>query len=720
MDIDQSGEIIDNAAGGEGQADDSASRQLVLPGNSQPSRIFVLPQEKRPFFPGQAMPLLLDAKAWAPTIAAMQKEQHSVIGLLATKTDFSDRPLSEATSDDLYEMGTLCRIHRVHQVENQLQVLVEGVTRFRIGNWLSNSNPLSAAVRYPVEPTQSESQGQDVKAYAVAIINMIKELIPLNPLYGEELKAFLNRFNPNEASLLADFAAALTSASKADLQNVMNTTALLPRLELVVELLHKELEIAKAQMDIRDHVEGAIQGHQREAFLRQQLKFIQEELGLSKDDKSNDLDTFKDRLEGVALPEAVASRLEDERQKLSLLEPGSPEYGVVRNYLDWLTSLPWSRVSEDVQDLERAAKTLEKHHEGLSEVKERIVEFLGLGLMKGDVAGSIICLVGPPGVGKTSLGRAVAEALGRKFYRFSVGGMRDEAEIKGHRRTYVGALPGRLVQALKATSVANPVIMLDEIDKIGASYQGDPASALLEVLDPEQNDNFSDHYLDVPVDLSKVLFICTANQLDTIPGPLLDRMEVIRLAGYVAKEKLAIARKHLLPRALKRAGLKARGELQIDAPALRLIVEDYAREAGVRRLDKLLATVVRKAVTKILRGAEKPIKVTRDDLVDYLGEPPFPLEAHEHGVGVVTGLAWTAMGGATLPVEASVVHRNHAGLKLTGQLGEVMRESASIAVSYITANATTFSAKADFFADANLHVHVPAGATPKDGVKLWI
>jgi len=456
MDIEQTGEIVDEEPG----------QQLVLPGDAHPTRIFILPQDNRPFFPGQAMPLVLDAAAWAPTIAAMRKEKHEVIGLIATRKDLAHRPPSQAEADDLFEMGTLCRIHRVQQVEDQLQVLLEGVTRFRVVNWLSGTNPLSAAVRYPVEPTQSEAQRSEVKAYAVAIINMIKELIPLNPLYGEELKVFLNRFNPNEASVLADFAAALTSGSKTDLQKVLDTASLLPRLELVVELLHKELEIAKAQTEIREHIEGEIQGHQREAFLRQQLKFIQEELGLSKDDKTNDLDTFAARLEGLTLPEAAVSRIEAERQKLGLLEPGSPEYGVVRNYLDWLTSLPWSRTSQDTQDLESAAKTLEKHHEGLAEVKERIVEFLALGLMKGDVAGSIICLVGPPGVGKTSLGRAVAEALGRKFYRFSVGGMRDEAEIKGHRRTYVGALPGRLVQALKQTSVANPVIMLDEVDKI--------------------------------------------------------------------------------------------------------------------------------------------------------------------------------------------------------------------------------------------------------------
>ena len=323
-----------------------------------------------------------------------------------------------------------------------------------------------------------------------------------------------------------------------------------PRLEWVVKLLHQEREIAKAQMEIRQHVEEEIQGRQREVVLRQQLKYIQQELGIEKDDRTAELEQFRERVAALTLSEPAQRRFEEEMQKLGLLEVGSSEYAVTRNYLDWLTALPWGRYSEDNFDLEAAERALDAHHEGLDDVKGRIVEFLALGQMKGDVGGSIICLVGPPGVGKTSLGRAIAAALERRFFRFSVGGMRDEAEIKGHRRTYIGALPGKLLQALKDAGTANPVVMLDEIDKIGASYQGDPASALLEVLDPEQNDSFRDHYLDVDFDLSKVLFICTANQLDTIPGPLLDRMEVIHLSGYLQDEKLAIARKHLLPRQL--------------------------------------------------------------------------------------------------------------------------------------------------------------------------
>ncbi|MFB3105436.1 MAG: endopeptidase La, partial [Pseudomonadales bacterium] len=420
------------------------------------------------------------------------------------------------------------------------------------------------------------------------------------------------------------------------------------------------------------------------------------------------------------VPEAAQKKIDDEIHKLSLLEVGSADYGVTRNYLDWLTSVPWGVYSKDTEDLDQATKILNSHHEGLDDVKERIIEFLALGIMKGDVAGSIICLVGPPGVGKTSLGRSIAEALNRKFYRFSVGGMRDEAEIKGHRRTYIGALPGKLIQALKDTEVANPVIMLDEVDKIGTSYQGDPASALLEVLDPEQNFSFRDHYLDVHFDLSKVLFICTANQLDTIPAPLLDRMEVIHLSGYLDKEKYAIARKHLLPRQLARAGLRKRGDVKIDAAALRKIIEGYSREPGVRRLDKTLASVVRKAVIKILQKAKKPISITKGDVEAYLGKPLYEKEPLEKGVGVITGLAWTALGGVTLPVEATRVHDRQAGLRITGQLGEVMQESANIAHSYVVANARQFQVPDGYFDNAFIHLHVPAGATPKDGPSAGI
>jgi ATP-dependent Lon protease len=701
MDIDQQGEVL--------QRGEDAGPRILLPSEILPVTIHVLPQEHRPFFPGQAFPLLMDAETWMPTLKSIQEHKHEVVGLIATRRDLDGMPAPR----DLHEMGTVCRIHRVHREGEQLQVLLEGLQRFRVRQWLREAPPLLANVQY--YPERGETRSEEQKAYAVAIINIIKELIPLNPLYGEELKVFLARSNPNEPSVLADFAASLTSASREDLQDVLETIPLQRRMEKVVRLLQRELEIARAQMEIRRHVEQEIQGRQREVVLRQQLKFIQQELGLTKDDKTAEIEAFRARLETRTVPEHAMRRIEDELKKLALLEPGSPEFGVTRNYLEWLTTLPWGVVSEDAKDLAAAARVLDRHHEGLEDVKERILEFLALGITKGEVAGSIICLVGPPGVGKTSLGRAVAEALNRKFYRFSVGGMRDEAEIKGHRRTYIGAMPGKLIQALRDTEVANPVIMLDEIDKIGVSYQGDPAAALLEVLDPEQNGTFHDHYLDVDVDLSRTLFICTANQLDTIPPPLLDRMEVIHLSGYLDSEKLLIARRHLWPRQLARAGLRKRGDLDVELPALRKLIEGYSREAGVRRLDKALATLVRKGVVKILRGATRPLKIRETDLEGYLGQPPFQTEALEKGVGIVTGLAWTALGGATLPVEATLIHRQSAALRLTGQLGNVMQESANIAYSYVRGHASDFGVAAGWFDDASLHLHVPAGATPKDG-----
>jgi ATP-dependent Lon protease len=405
--------------------------------------------------------------------------------------------------------------------------------------------------------------------------------------------------------------------------------------------------------------------------------------------------------------------------KLSILESGSPEYAVTRNYLDWLTQMPWGKFSKDKLDLNRARRILDHDHDGLEDVKKRIIEFLAVGSLKGEVAGSILLLVGPPGVGKTSIGRSVAKTLGRKFYRFSLGGMRDEAEIKGHRRTYIGAMPGKFVQAIKEMDVANPVIMLDEIDKIGASYHGDPASALLEVLDPEQNVDFLDHYLDVRFDLSKVLFICTANQLDTIPSPLLDRMEVIRLSGYITAEKVAIAKHHLWPKQLEKAGVK-RGQVSITEAAIRHIVEGYAREAGVRSLEKQLGRVVRKAVVDIVGGEKGPIRIGTQQVETYLDKPVFTHEKPLTGVGVVTGLAWTAMGGVTLSIEATRVHSINRGFKLTGKLGDVMRESAEIAHSYVSSHLKEFKGDPAFFDAAFVHLHVPEGATPKDGPSAGI
>ena len=672
-----------------------------------PDVLYLLPLTEKPFFPAQTLPLLMNEAPWLTTVEAIGETEHHMVGLVVVKPDNTD----DVKRADFRTVGTTVRIHHPVRADGKMQFIAEGVRRFRIVEWLSETAPYKVRVEYPGETGKPDSE--EIRAYSIAIINTIKDLLPLNPLYSEELKFFLNRFGPNEPSQLTDFAASLTTASKQALQEVLEAFALKKRMEKVLVLLKKELDVARLQSDIREKVDEKMSEQQREFFLRQQLKAIQKELGLAKDDKTAELDSFSERIAKLVLPAQAKKRIDEEMHKLSLLETGSPEYTVTRNYLDWLTVLPWGVHTQDKIDLEYAREILDRDHDGLEDVKDRIIEFLAVGAMRGEMAGSILLLIGPPGVGKTSIGKSVAEALGRKFYRFSVGGMRDEAEIKGHRRTYIGAMPGKFVQALKEVESANPVIMLDEIDKIGASFQGDPASALLEVLDPEQNADFLDHYLDVRFDLSKALFICTANDF-SIPSALLDRMEVIRLSGYITEEKVAIARHHLWPRVLEKSGLK-KNQLTITESALRHVIEGYAREAGVRNLEKQLKRVARKAVVKILAGASTPIKVGIREVEAYLDKPVFTREKPLSGVGVVTGLAWTAMGGATLPIEASRIHTLNRGFKLTGKLGEVMKESAEIAYSYVASHLKTYGAESTFFDTSFVHLHVPEGATPKDG-----
>jgi len=690
------------------KAGDLARADQVLPGV-----IHLLPVAARPFFPGQAVPLVMHARHWVPTLKAVSETEHKVLGVILVRSETAE----EATTEDFHPVGTACRVHRINEQDGMLQVLVECVQRFRLEGLVNPKTPFSAQVDYLAEPNGPPDE--QVKAYAMAVINTIKELLPLNPLYVEELRMFLDRFGPEDPSHLADFAASLTTSTKDQLQEVLELVDLLPRMEKVLVLLNNELELARAQQKIRSAVEERMHTQQREFFLREQLKAIQKELGIAKDDRTAEIDKFKERLKKLSLTEEAQKRVDEEMDKLAMLETGSPEYAVTRNYLDWITILPWGNHSKDKLNLKRARRILDKDHYGLKDVKERILEFLAVGIMKGEIAGSIILLAGPPGVGKTSVGRSIADALGRRFYRFSVGGIRDEAEIKGHRRTYIGAMPGKFLQAMKDAGTANPVIMLDEIDKIGASFHGDPASALLEVLDPEQNSDFLDHYLDLRFDLSKVLFVCTANQTDSIPGPLLDRMEVIQLAGYIASEKLQIARKYLLPRQIERAGLD-KGTIKLDTRTLRALIEGYARDAGVRHLEKQLGKIVRKGTVKLLEGLESPITVTGKDLKDYLGSPVFRDERRLTGPGLVNGLAWTAMGGATLNVEAVRTHSFTRGFKLTGQLGDVMKESAEIAYGYLVSRAAEFDADPAFFEKAFIHLHVPTGATPKDGPSAGI
>ncbi|WP_281647613.1 endopeptidase La [Parendozoicomonas sp. Alg238-R29] len=687
--------------------DNTGSTALILPHQNLPDKLYLIPATNRPFFPAQVQPLIFGSKPWEETIKRVAQTEEKALGL-SFIDDFSG---DAAEPDEFPEIGCAVKVHNIVEVDDQIQFIALGVQRFRIVNWLRRRPPFLVQVEYIQDQSEDE---ETLKAYAMALINAIKELLPLNPLYSEELKNYLNRFSPREPSPLADFAAAITTAPGSELQEVLETISIQRRMEKVLVLVRKEQEVAKLQSQISEEVNLKINKHQREFFLKEQLKVIQKELGIAKDDKTAEMEEFQKRMKKRDIPEAAKKKINEEMNKFSMLEIGSPEFSVTRNYLDWATSVPWNVVSEDNLDLTHARKVLDEDHDGLEDVKDRIIEFLAVGAYKQEVAGSILLLVGPPGVGKTSIGQSVANALGRKFYRFSLGGMRDEAEIKGHRRTYIGALPGKLVQALKEVDVSNPVIMLDEIDKIGASFRGDPASALLEVLDPAQNSEFLDHYLDMRIDLSKVLFVCTANQLDTIPGPLLDRMDTLRLSGYITQEKVAIARNHLWPKQLKKAGLK-KSQLKISDATLKALVEGYARESGVRHLEKLLSRIIRKAVLRILDDRDLKIKIGVKDLDDYLGKPYFSKEKVLQGVGVITGLAWTSMGGATLPVEATRVHSLRPGFRLTGRLGETMKESAEISYSYIMSHLKKLGAPEDYFNSSFIHLHVPEGATPKDG-----
>ncbi len=681
---------------------------LVLASEVLPTRLVILPIRPRPLFPGLPVPLEI-AMEQVPGVQHAFEYSSKTIGIVLVRD-----PNGSDVPENLYHVGVAAKILRAFQGEdNTTNILVNCVERFTIEEVSKAEFGMVASVKYPAPAEVPLTE--ELRAYSMAVITTLKELVKLNPLQSEAIKMFLSRSTFDDPGKLADFAANLTTASGAELQGILETFDIRKRIDGVLVLLKREVEISKLHVEINKQIQEKISGQQREFFLKEQLKAIKKELGLEKEGKTAEIEKFQERLKDLTLNAEAKKAVEDELDKLQLLEPHSPEYTVSRNYLDWLTALPWGRFSQDSYDVDKAREILDRDHYGLEDVKDRILEFIAVGKLKGDISGSILCLVGPPGVGKTSVGKSIADALGRNFYRFSLGGMRDEAEIKGHRRTYIGALPGKFLQALKTVGTANPLIMLDEIDKIGASFQGDPASALLEVLDPEQNNNFRDHYLDVPFDLSHVLFVATGNQLDTVPRPLLDRMEVIRLSGYISEEKMEIAKRYLIPKTLKSHGLKE-GQVAIRRDALSLLIENYARESGVRNLENLIKKITRKAVMEIVRGSEGKIVIHKQDVESYLGKPVFIAdELFESVPGVVTGLAWTNMGGATLQIEATAVLSKSKGFKQTGQLGAVMVESADIAYSYVMAHLEQYGAKPDFFDERFVHIHVPAGATPKDG-----
>lgn len=690
--------------------------QLILAQEFRPDNLTVIPISQRPIFPGMMIPLILTGDFMVESAQAIIDSPNKIGGVVLIRNQHD----GIARSEDLYSVGVAVKLIKITPIdEKTVQVMLNALGRFTLKEVIQDEPVLKWNVEHYYETEFKPTE--EMKAYSMAIISSVKDLIKTNSLFQEELKLFLNRFSVEDPGKLSDFVASMTSADSGEVQDVLETFDVRQRVKKVLLLLKKEIELSKLQKKITQQIEDRISKQQKEFFLKEQLKEIKKELGLEKDEKSSEIEKFQKRIENLELTEEAANKIDEEMNKMRLLEPHSAEYGVSRNYLDWLTSLPWGVYSEDNYDIAKARKILDRDHYGLDDIKDRILEFISTGKMKGNISGSIICFIGPPGVGKTSIGKSVAEALNRKFFRFSLGGMRDEAEIKGHRRTYIGAMPGKIMQSLKTVSVANPVIMLDEIDKIGASFQGDPASALLEVLDSEQNVSFLDHYIDLRFDISNVLFIATANQIDTIPAPLLDRMEIMKLSGYILEEKLEIAKKYLISKQLSAHGLK-KGMVKIDSSALKKIIDGYAREAGVRSLENNIKKIMRKCTRKFAEGDPGTIDVTADNLEEFLGKPRFTDESlYDKSIpGVVMGLAWTSMGGTTLYVEATAVPAKAKGFKQTGQLKDVMRESSEIAYTYVQSRSRDYGIDPSFFDNHYIHLHVPAGATPKDGPSAGI
>ena len=699
-----------------------------------PKTIHIFPLLRRPFFPGMAAPLMIEPGPFYEVLKQISKSDHKCIGLLLSKREEGE--IYQMGFKDLYRIGVLARILRIIPMEKGgAQIILNMEKRFEITKEMEDPKALKAHVAYHEDCAALDDT---LKAYAISIISTIKELLKLNPLFKEELQIFLSHSDFTEPGKIADFAVALTTATREELQDVLETFDVAQRIEKALVLLKKELDLSKLQQNINQKIETTITKGQKDFFLREQLKTIKRELGIEKDDKALDREKYETRLKERKVPPDVKAVIAEEMEKLSVLEPLSAEYAVARGYLDWLTIIPWGIYSKECHDLKLAEKILHQDHYGLEDIKQRILEFISVGKLAGGLRGSIICIVGPPGVGKTSVGKSIARALNRQFYRFSVGGMRDEAEIKGHRRTYIGAMPGKLIQALKYCKTMNPVIMLDEVDKIGSSYHGDPASALLEVLDPEQNRDFLDHYLDVRCDLSDVLFIVTANVLDTIPEPLKDRMDVMRLSGYIMEEKVEIAKKYLIPRHRKMMGLKA-ADVSFNKEGIRGIINGYAREAGVRGLENNIKKILRKLALQIVRERfpsktkkkekkaktkkpEYPLKIGTPSLEKFLGKPIFTSDRFYETtpIGVATGLAWTALGGATLYIETIKVAGEKTEMKLTGQAGSVMKESSEIAWSYLHSTINKYAPGFTFFEKSQVHMHIPEGATPKDGPSAGI
>lgn len=635
-----------------------------------------------------------------------------------------DFEMRELKADDVYKVGVLCKVvKKLKLPDGSVNILVHGIKRYRVSKFNKLSENLIQAKIDVFDDILEEDEELD--AYTRSIINQVKKLSEINPYFNEEMKlAMLNSPSPGA---LADLVAFALSLDIPEAQDFLETLVVKKRFGKLLVYLRREKEVSDIQKKISDEVSNKVNKYQREYFLREQLKVIRTELGMDEDDKSREINKIKEKLDKIKLPEVVLKVVKEEVERLEVISENSPEYNVSRTYLNWVIELPWNKSTEENIKISKSKKILEEDHYGLEKAKQRVLEFLAVRRLKPDYDGTIICLIGPPGVGKTSFGKSIARALGREFYRFSLGGMRDEAEIKGHRRTYVGAMPGKIIHALKRVSVNNPVIMLDEIDKLGSSYLGDPASTLLEVLDPEQNNNFIDHYLDVPFDLSKVLFIATANYIGEIPSPLLDRMEIIDISGYSIEEKVLIGQKWVIPKLLKKHALSKK-DLKISVRTLKKVITDYAREPGIRVMEQSIAKVCRAtAFKKVSSKKFKGFVLDDKNMESVLGTSLYKTEVvkKKNQPGIATGLAWTGYGGDILFIE-TIPLKGKGEFKLTGQLGDVMNESATIAYSYVRKQLEKKikkqkikkdkkDKKEDFLSNHEVHLHVPAGATPKDG-----
>src|SRR5712691_8788969 len=680
------------------------------PKPGEPFEVAVLALQNTTLFPETVVPLSIGRARSVAAVEAALSTEEKLLGCITVRPEITLGP-QDAKPADLYEVGTLAMIKRMERLGETVHIIAQGSDRIKVISWKQDEPYLRAVVQI-LSAVQTKDT-EEVEATKRNVQSMVQQALALLPGIPPEVRvAILGSVEPVR---LAYFLGSILNLGVEQEQKMLEANSADELLRLAHGYLARELEIIQLRSKIATEAQSEMDKAQRDYVLRQQMKAIQKELGEDESGEQAEADMLRERLSKADLPDEVRTEAERELKRLEKLPAAAPDYHVIRTYLDYVLELPWRKSSEDKLDLNEARRVLDEDHYGLEDVKERILEFLAVIKLRPDAKSPILCFIGPPGVGKTSLGRSIARAMGRKFERMSLGGMRDEAELRGHRRTYIGSMPGRIIQSMRRAGVNNPVLMLDEIDKLGNDYRGDPSSALLEILDPQQNNSFRDHYLDLPFDLSRVFFIATANQLGPIPAPLRDRMEVIALPGYSDMEKLQIAKRYLIPRQTEENGLKP-GQLTITDAAVELIAARYTREAGVRQIERTIGSIARKVALKIAQGEAETVNVDAADLHDYLGAPRFyPEQARkELPAGVATGMAWTEMGGEVLFIEATLLPGGK-GLTITGQLGEVMQESARAARSYLWSHATEFGINPGMFRDYGVHLHVPAGAIPKDG-----